>query len=104
MVQRKPNYEINQSIQIPKKVLYNTDWFPTGNEDQQRMTDSFVEKLEAVLGITHTKISFSDEWARSRPEKSLGKSLKDYLAKVSELWFASGAFLTIIQLTVGLLA
>lgn len=89
---------------MPKKILYNTDWFTTANDDQQRMTDSFVEKLEAVFGITHTKLSFSDEWVRSRPGNSSGKSLKDYLAKVSELWFASGAFLTITQLTVGLLA
>lgn len=77
---------------MPKKILYNTDWFPTANDDQQRMTDSFVEKLEAVLGITHTKVSFSDEWVRSRPGEASGKSLKDYLAKVSELWLLAEHF------------
>ena len=57
------------------------------------MTDNLVEKLEIVPGITHTKTPFSDEWAQSRPKESSEKSLKDYLAKVSEPLFASRASL-----------
>lgn len=69
---------------MPKKILYNTDWFPTANENQQKMTDQFVQTLEAVLGVAHTKISFSDEWVHSKPKEASGKSLKDYLAKASD--------------------
>ena len=68
---------------MPEKILYNTDWFPTANKDQQRMTDQFVQRLETVVGAIHTKISFSDEWARSTPQAASGKSLKVYLAKAS---------------------
>lgn len=70
---------------MPKKILYNTDWFPTANDDQQKMTDQFVQTLEAILGVIRSKVSFSDEWARSAPDNLSKKPLKDYLSKVGNL-------------------
>lgn len=74
------SYLVNQ---MPKRIVYNTDWFPLSDGGQQRMTEQFIQTLEAVTGVLHTKMSFSEKWAQYAPDDASDKSLKDYLAKAS---------------------
>ncbi|KAL8934633.1 MAG: hypothetical protein Q9216_005808 [Gyalolechia sp. 2 TL-2023] len=78
---RKVSGQVKEANTKPKRIIYNTDWFPTSDVGQQKMTDQFIQALEAAIGTTHTKMSFSDEWARSAPDGPSEKPLKDYLAK-----------------------
>ena len=52
------------------------------NEGQQKMIEAFLEALEQVLGVTHTKISLEEEWTRSGPSKLRDQTLEHYLDKV----------------------
>nr|ODN88537.1 hypothetical protein L204_06392 [Cryptococcus depauperatus CBS 7855] len=61
----------------PTRILYPTDWFPVNDVRQQRMNDAFVKALEDLLGVTHTKISLTEEWTKSCPEDLCEKSLYD---------------------------
>lgn len=49
------------------------------------MTEAFVEILEDFLGVRSVRISLSGEWLANGPRDAEGKSLKDFLAKVSEV-------------------
>ena len=66
----------------PEKIIYPTDWFPVKDEGQQKMVEAFLEALEQVLGVTHTKISLEEEWARSGPDGLRDQILEHYLDKV----------------------
>ncbi|KKA25283.1 hypothetical protein T310_0691 [Rasamsonia emersonii CBS 393.64] len=70
--------------QLPKKILYPTDWFPYPNPKQQQMTEEFIGILEEFLGISHTKISLKEKWTRSAPEDLRATPLTDYLNNTVE--------------------
>ncbi|KAL1987107.1 hypothetical protein VTN96DRAFT_4981 [Rasamsonia emersonii] len=71
-------------LELPKKILYPTDWFPYPNPKQQQMTEEFIGILEEFLGISHTKISLKEKWTRSAPEDLRATPLTDYLNNTVE--------------------
>lgn len=47
------------------------------------MNESFLAALESYLGLSHTKISLSEEWSKTGPGNVRDIPLKDYITKVS---------------------
>ncbi len=54
------------------------------NEPQQKMQEEFLHALENSLGIKHTPISLSKVWGSTAPKVAEGKSLTEYMEKVSD--------------------
>ena len=46
------------------------------------MNKDFLAALESYLDLSHTKISFSEEWSKTGPGNVRGIPLKDYITKV----------------------
>jgi hypothetical protein len=67
---------------LPDRILFPTDWFPTGNQKHQEMLDAFTIHLEKYLAITRTEISLSETWAQTGPEGEKETPLRGYLQKV----------------------
>jgi hypothetical protein len=47
------------------------------------MVDQFISILETFLGATKEYIRIADKWAESPPDAAKGKSLKEYIDKMS---------------------
>lgn len=46
------------------------------------MNENFLAALESYLGLSHTKISLSEEWSKTGPEEVRDIALKNYITKV----------------------
>ena len=75
--------DVKKTDHFPKKILYPTDFFPHSNPDQQEMVEQFISRVEKFLGVRRTIFSMKDRWDKCPPEAAKGKTLKEYLAKVS---------------------
>ncbi|KAK4443299.1 amidase 1 [Podospora aff. communis PSN243] len=64
--------------QFPKQILYPAEYFPMKDTVQQRIIDSFVQILEAFLGVKKTPFSLAERWAEKPPAEANGKSLDEY--------------------------
>ena len=71
----------NQSF--PTRIIYPTDFFPHSNARQQAMVEEFISVLETFLGIKRTEVSIVEAWNEAPPKEAEGRSIKDYLARVS---------------------
>lgn len=77
-----PGWLEANEVQLPKRILYCTDFLPHSNPDQQALIDDFVRLLEAHLGVERTSISLAERWSQCPPPESEGKDLKTYIEKV----------------------
>lgn len=66
-------------------VKWASDFWGYIDQNQNDIAKSFVQDIEAHLGIKHTKISFAEEWARHPPPEADGKALDEYMVPVSEM-------------------
>lgn len=49
------------------------------------MTEQYLKDLESFTGISHTKISLADEWARTCPDEYQGVTLEQFMSTVCSL-------------------
>lgn len=82
----QPPFANNQ--QLPKEILYSTEFIPHGNSAGQGLIDKFVAILEKFLGVKRTNFTLADRWAADPPAEAKGKSLAEYAYKVCPAWFA----------------
>ncbi|KAI2616845.1 amidase signature enzyme [Hypoxylon sp. NC1633] len=64
---------------LPKKILYPTDWFPYEIPEQQKMNERILAAMESVLDIKHTKICLADMWRKSPPKEAGNKTIAEFL-------------------------
>lgn len=75
------------STDLPRRILYPTDFFPLPDPMHQKLVESLMEKLEAYLGIKRVEINLAHLWEDdpeppSGSDTAAGKSLQDYMNKV----------------------
>jgi hypothetical protein len=70
-------------IQSPKRILYPRNFLPVANTEQQAMIDAFTAVLEDDLSVHAEKIDIKELWKAHTPEAASGKSLDEFLSKVS---------------------
>jgi hypothetical protein len=70
-------------IQFPKRILYPSNFLPVANSEQQAMIDAFTAILEDYLAVQSEKIDIKELWKANTPEAADGKSLEEFLSKVS---------------------
>lgn len=70
---------------FPKRIIYPLDFFPHSDATQQAMVEDFITILERFLGTKRTEISIAERWEQFPPREAQGKSLEEYLAKVSRV-------------------
>ena len=81
-----PRLETDPRTQRAPAIIYPTDYMSLiTNEDQKQVIDSFVEDLEATLGVAHQRISFEELWDDHPPSEAEGLSLKEYMKDVSRV-------------------
>ncbi len=68
--------------QLPKEILYPTEFFPHGDSAQQQLIDKFVQLLERFLGVKKTSFTLAKRWDENPPIEAEGKSLAEYAHKV----------------------
>lgn len=68
---------------FPSRAIYPLDFFPHSNPQHQAMFEDFIGILENFLGTKRIEIRLAERWAKCPPVESNGKSLKEYLSKVS---------------------
>ncbi|KAI1423369.1 hypothetical protein F5Y12DRAFT_758083 [Xylaria sp. FL1777] len=76
---------VNNRSASPVEILYPTDWFPLQSEHQQKMTEEFLEHLEAFTLLKRTSVSIAEKWVQTAPEEFRGTSLKDFLGTVPNI-------------------
>ncbi|KAI1151518.1 amidase signature enzyme [Nemania diffusa] len=64
---------------FPRTILYPTDFFPSQDETQQHIVESFISILEDFLSVRRTEFSLADRWTDSPPPEAEGKSLAKYM-------------------------
>jgi hypothetical protein len=64
-------------------VIWATDFWGYIDSNQVEFAEHFVNDIESQLGLTHVKVSFVNEWAKSPPPEAEGASLDDYMVPVS---------------------
>ncbi|KAI1122276.1 amidase signature domain-containing protein [Nemania abortiva] len=64
---------------FPRAILYPTDFFPSQDEAQQHIVESFILILENFLGVRKTEFSLAGRWADSPPPEAEGKTLAEYM-------------------------
>lgn len=72
-------------LKFPTRILYPLDFFPHSNNEHQRMVEEFIGVLESFLGTKRVEFSIADRWSQCPPDAAQGKSLKEYLPKVSPI-------------------
>ncbi|KAI1109788.1 putative amidase [Nemania sp. NC0429] len=70
-------------VHFPTRILYPLDFFPHSNAKHQAMVDDFISALERFLGTNRVEFSIAERWSQCPPEEAKGKSLKEYLPKLS---------------------
>jgi hypothetical protein len=71
------------TIQFPKRILYPSNFLPVANSEQQTIIDAFTTVLEDYLAVQSEKIDIKELWKANTPEAAGGKSLEEFLSKVS---------------------
>lgn len=66
---------------FPCAILYPTDFFPSQDETQQQIVESFISTLENFLGVKKTDFSLADRWTESPPPEAEGRTLAEYMIR-----------------------
>ncbi|KAH8820212.1 amidase signature domain-containing protein [Xylogone sp. PMI_703] len=69
------NKDIKRFPELPRSILYPTDFFPASTPGQGALILGFVEILENFLRIKATKVNIADLWLQDPPREAEGKSL-----------------------------
>jgi len=73
----------NHTEELPKRILYCTDFFPHDVPAQQEFVDRFVIQIEAYLKTNREEINIADCWEKRPPvEDEAGGDIRKYLDKV----------------------
>ncbi|KAF2762286.1 amidase signature enzyme [Pseudovirgaria hyperparasitica] len=62
----------------PQRILYPTDFFPSGEKAQQQFWDGFVTVLEDFLGVKKESISIEQTWNDEPPAAAAGRDYKTF--------------------------
>lgn len=81
-------------INIPKRLLIPTDFFPLANAEFQKLLDLFVSSAQGKFNFKVEKISMADIWAKKPPCKAKGKSLNEFLGEVRRVMICHCVVLT----------
>lgn len=75
---------------VSTRLLYPTDFFPLPDPEHQKLFESFIENLEAYLGVKRVEVNLAQLWMdKSHYEsESGGLPLQEYMNKVSFLILA----------------
>ncbi|KAJ4423676.1 hypothetical protein N0V82_001699 [Gnomoniopsis sp. IMI 355080] len=78
---------------LATRILYPTDFFPIPNPKHQEFFESFIEKLEASLGVKRMEINLAQLWMEKSPFESnaVNLPLQDYMEK-APFWSLSYDF------------
>lgn len=69
---------------IPPKIVLPLDLLPTEDTPQKHIVLDFVKDLETHLKIEADRISISDLWAKTTPERAKGQGLHEFLAEAGK--------------------
>ena len=83
-------------VQFPKKLFYVTDFFPHQSSSQQAVIEAYLQALEQTLDVKRTEISIAQRWSQCPPEESNGKTIREYLDKVTD--FSRSGEISLIEL------
>lgn len=84
MVEHSLDIAPDMSHNPPRRIIYPTDFFPLRNPQHQQLFESFVQKLEAHLGVQRDEISLARLWEDSLSAESVtaSQTLQDYMKRV----------------------
>ncbi|KAJ3580057.1 hypothetical protein NPX13_g506 [Xylaria arbuscula] len=68
---------------MPKEILYPTDFFPMANDEQQRLVERFVSDLKSYLGVKVTRMSIAERWKNCPPAEAAGKTIQEFIDKAA---------------------
>ncbi|KAF2965298.1 hypothetical protein GQX73_g8269 [Xylaria multiplex] len=74
---------VDKRDQMPKEILYPTDFFPMANSEQQKLVESFVSDLESYLGVNATPMSIAERWKECPPVEAAGKTIQEFIEKAA---------------------
>lgn len=73
------------SAELPRRIIYPTDYFPVSDTKHQKLVEQFVQNLENHLDVSRTEVNLAQLWKDQPPSDSSAASvpLQQYLKKAS---------------------
>ncbi|KAM5457753.1 hypothetical protein McanCB49686_002738 [Microsporum canis] len=79
---------------LPMSIVYPVDFLPVQNAAQMQLIHSFIDDMEATLGIKTEKVSIADTWKTSPPNEAINISVQEYLKDVGVTTFVYNVYHT----------